>query len=109
MKKLSLILCLVFALGLAFSGLAQAACGDVGCTPGYWKQVRHFDSWVNYSPDDIFSDVFGVGPAVTLLEALKTGGGGEAALGRHAVAALLNANALDEYWWYESSVISMST
>ena len=30
-----------------------------GCTPGYWKQPQHFDSWVNYSPNMLYSDVFG--------------------------------------------------
>jgi hypothetical protein len=71
--------------------------GGEGCTPGYWKQPHHFDSWVPpYSPIDPQTyfddpDVFGVGPHKTLLQVLKTGGGGEAALGRHAVAALLNA------------------
>ena len=112
MKKLSLILCLVFSLGLAFSGLAQAACGDGGCTPGYWKQEQHFDSWpATLSPDDSFSAVFGVQrvPDVTLLEALNTGGGGEAALGRHAVAALLNALSYPtvEYFYTSAQVITM--
>jgi hypothetical protein len=35
--------------------------------------------------------VFGVGPDSSLLRALNAGGGGEQALGRHVVAALLNA------------------
>ena len=67
--------------------------GDLeGCTPGFWKQPHHFGHWpAGLSPDDLFCDVFGVGPCVTLLDALKTGGGGFKALGRHAVAALLNA------------------
>jgi hypothetical protein len=30
-----------------------------GCTPGYWKQPHHFDSWVGFEPDDFFSKVFG--------------------------------------------------
>lgn len=65
--------------------------GGEGCTPGYWKQPHHFDSWQGYDPGDYYDDVFGVGPHITLLEALETGGGGEQALGRHSVAALLNA------------------
>lgn len=72
-----------------------------GCTPGYWKQVQHFDSWcTEYSPSDDFETVFGVDASftVTLLDALKQGGGGEKALARHAVAALLNGcYALDYY------------
>lgn len=65
-----------------------------GCTPGFWKQPQHFGNWPDgYSPEDLVSDVFAV-PATgnpTMLEALETGGGGEAAFLRHAVAALLNA------------------
>lgn len=66
---------------------------EEGCTPGYWKQPQHLDSWcAEYNPDDDFESVFGVDASftVTLLEALKQGGGGEKALARHAVAALLN-------------------
>lgn len=67
--------------------------GGEGCTPGYWKQKQHFDSWVDFEPGDSFDDVFGVDSSFdgTLLQALKRGGGGENAHGRHAVAALLNA------------------
>lgn len=68
--------------------------GGEGCTPGYWKQRHHFDSWVGYAPGDDFEAIFGVDAnfgAETLLEVLKQGGGGEKALGRHAVAALLNS------------------
>ena len=67
--------------------------GGQGCTPGYWKQEQHFGSWMGYSPDDKFSDVFGSDEFgdMTLLMVLKQGGGGTKALGRHAVAALLNA------------------
>jgi hypothetical protein len=63
-----------------------------GCTPGYWKQSHHFDSWVGYSPNQAFSSVFeDAFPGKTLLEVLNLGGGGLNALGRHTVAALLNA------------------
>ncbi|MDX2122755.1 MAG: hypothetical protein SF070_17055 [Gemmatimonadota bacterium] len=67
--------------------------GGEGCTPGYWKQTHHFDSWpAAYSPDQLFSTVFeDAFPGKTLVEVLSTGGGGLDALGRHAVAALLNA------------------
>ncbi len=82
--------------------------GAEGCTPGYWKQPQHFDSWVTYDQDDLFSDVFGVGPDITLLQALKTGGGGENALGRHAVAGLLDAASLDlDYMFTQAQVIQM--
>ena len=77
--------------------------GGEGCTPGYWKQKHHFDSWVNYEPGDLFSDVFGATIKIrygkkrkkitnpTLLQALQAKGGGINALARHTVAALLNA------------------
>jgi len=68
-----------------------------GCTPGYWKQPHHFDSWpAPYTPDTLFSDVFeDAFPGLTLLDALKLRGGGLNALGRHTVAALLNAASPD--------------
>jgi hypothetical protein len=67
--------------------------GGEGCTPGYWKQEQHFDSWRNpYDPSDSFNTYFeNAFPEMTLLEVLKQGGGGLNALGRHTVAALLNA------------------
>ena len=67
--------------------------GGEGCTPGYWKQSQHFDSWTApLTPDTLFSDVFeDAFPGMTLLDVLKQGGGKLKALGRHTVAALLNA------------------
>ena len=63
-----------------------------GCTPGYWRQPHHFDSWVpaGHSPTDSFNAVFGVSATgnPTLLQAVKKKGGGEKALLRHATAAL---------------------
>jgi hypothetical protein len=79
--------------------------GGQGCTPGFWKQTQHFDSWVGFAPTDSFEAVFGVdvtlrapGPGQvtiddpTLLQALQAAGGGVNALARHAVSALLNAS-----------------
>ena len=68
--------------------------GGEGCTPGYWKQRHHFDSWVGYAPGDRFGDIFDSSPLddLTLLQVLKQGGGGIKALGRHTVAALLNSS-----------------
>jgi hypothetical protein len=65
-----------------------------GCTPGYWRQDQHFDSWVDYAPGDSFDVVFGrdVPGSPTLLDAVWARGGGLNALMRHAVAALLNAS-----------------
>jgi hypothetical protein len=85
--------------------------GLQGCTPGYWKQDQHFDSWQVYAPTDKFNTVFGVtGPfadSLTLLDALKLGGGGANALARHAVAALLDsANAGVDYALTSAQVIA---
>jgi hypothetical protein len=65
-----------------------------GCTPGFWK--NHVGAWAGtpYEPTDDFDATFGVDyfdPDLTLCEALWNGGGGVNALGRHAVAALLNS------------------
>lgn len=67
--------------------------GGEGCTPGYWKQRQHFDSWpAPYTPSTPFSAVFANAfPGQTLLQVVSQGGGGMNALGRHAVAALLNS------------------
>jgi len=66
------------------------------CSPGYWKQPHHFDSYVTYSPNQTFLSVFGVNafPGKTLVQVLSTGGGGLIAYGRATVGALLNASAL---------------
>ena len=80
--------------------------GGEGCTPGFWKQEQHFDSWVGFAPDDSFEEVFDVDVTLraggkgtvddpTLLDALNATGGGVNALARHAVAALLNASNTD--------------
>jgi uncharacterized repeat protein (TIGR01451 family) len=71
--------------------------GGEGCTPGFWKQTQHFDSWVGFSPNQTLESVFDVPDAlgldnVTLAQALALNGGGVNALLRHAVAALLNAS-----------------
>jgi len=85
--------------------------GGEGCTPGYWKQSHHFDSWpAGYSTTDGYEATFGVDASFSkdLLGALKQGGGGEKALGRHATAALLNsANADVSYEYSTADVISL--
>jgi hypothetical protein len=82
-----------------------------GCTPGFWRQPQHFDSWVGYSPTDDFETVFGVDASFdphTLLDAVWLGSGGEAALARHAVAALLDATSPDvDYEFTEAEVIAL--
>lgn len=84
--------------------------GGQGCTPGYWKQEHHFDSWVGYTPWQDYETVFGVDASFskTLVGAASQGGGGEKALGRHAVAALLNAANPDvNYLYTEAEVIAL--
>lgn len=82
--------------------------GTEGCTPGYWKQEHHFDSWVGFSPSDSFDAVFGVSYGGTLAEGAAAKGGGANALARHAVAALLNsANADVDYLYSTAEVINM--
>ena len=84
--------------------------GGEGCTPGFWKQSQHLDSWVGYSPDESYDVVFGVTSSKdwTLLEAAAAKGGGEKALARHATAALLNsANPDVDYEYSTAEVIAL--
>jgi hypothetical protein len=82
--------------------------GTQGCTPGYWRQAHHYDSWVGYSPSDSFDAVFGVSYGGTLAQAVVAKGGGSNALARHAVAALLNSTNADvDYLYSTAEVISM--
>jgi hypothetical protein len=91
--------------------------GEEGCTPGFWKQPQHLDSWVTYSPDQTLESVFDVPDAfgldnVTLLAALDFEGGPTTAdaaevLLRQAVAALLNAASPDvDYPLTEAEIIA---
>lgn len=74
-------------------------CDDVeetahqGCSPGYWRQSHHYDSWQDYAPSDLFDDVFEreVDQDLTLGDGVQLGGGELNALIRHSVAAILNA------------------
>ena len=94
----------------------QISTGDQGCTPGYWKLFvkkpnKHI--WpTGISPDDKFSTVFGcvppANPDITLGKAVSLGGGGENALLRHAVAALLNAKSSVDYAYTETKVKTMT-
>jgi hypothetical protein len=88
------------------------------CTPGYWKQDHHFDSWIptGYAPDQTLEDVFDIPDSLgmddtTLLEALA-GGGGPGVSGaskillRAAVASLLNSAHPDfAYSWTTADII----
>jgi hypothetical protein len=94
----------------------EVCVGGEGCTPGFWKQAHHFGHWPDqYCPTDEccgeateFCEVFdcstsgGCQTAVnnayagkTLLQVLGQGGGGFKALGRHAVAGLLNSKTIE--------------
>lgn len=91
---------------------AKPVAGAEGCTPGYWKQPQHFDSWTGFSTGTSFESVFGEAfPGnPTLLQVLGMGGGGKAALGRHAVAALLNSTSDGvDYAFTTDEVIAMVT
>lgn len=85
--------------------------GEEGCTPGFWRQPHHFDSWptdwtaADGQPNVDFCDVFDCPGSislqrperddledVSLREALELRGGGVNALARHAAAAALNAH-----------------
>jgi uncharacterized repeat protein (TIGR01451 family) len=85
---------------------------------GYWKQPHHFEEWTNYAPTDLYNTVFGLPPGpttppndMTLLDALREGGGHERHFRREAVTALLNAAhpeidfPMDEIDWGESEII----
>lgn len=84
--------------------------GGEGCTPGYWKQPHHFDSYPSgYMPSTPFVDAFDVDafPGMTLLDVLSQDGGKLKALGRHAVAALLNAASGDVSYDYSSLQVKL--
>jgi hypothetical protein len=86
-----------------------------GCTPGYWKQDQHFDSYPGAISPSLLFDAAGVGgntfanafPGKTVLQVLWQGGGGLNALGRHAVAALLNAYQLPGSYYGGNTVVNM--
>ena len=82
-----------------------------GCTPGFWGQPAvRWGIWpAPYTPDTMFCDVFECTfEGMTLLEVLGQGGGGLIALGRHTVAALLNAtSSMVDYDLSAQDVIDM--
>jgi hypothetical protein len=76
----------------AYCYIAGESLEGEGCTPGYWR--NHMDRWVGYTTDQDYRTVFGltdVGFDGTLGEAIVAIGGGDSALARAAVAALLSA------------------
>jgi hypothetical protein len=92
----SLIALLVGVIGVATVEASKKK-GSEGCTPGFWKQSQHFDSWQGYSPNQLFSSVFeDAFPGKTLLQVLSQPASASPGpnslnnLGRQTVAALLN-------------------
>lgn len=77
--------------------------GTEGCTPGYWKQSHHLDSWTatGFSPNQTLESVFDMPDTLkmdnTTLQQALAGGGGPGVQGaakilmRAAVASLLNS------------------
>jgi cysteine-rich repeat protein len=92
------------------SAECEIECGGEGCTPGYWRQAHHLDSWQGVGPDDKFNAVFNTNAEFdavqcgatdpTMLQAVKCQGGGLSALARHAVAGLLSAYSGDVNYNY---------
>ena len=81
--------------------------GGEGCTPGYWKQPHHFDSWpAVVTPTTAYSSVFdriitirvkgeGLVTDPTLLQALSALGGKVNTAARHSTSAYLNSMTQD--------------
>lgn len=90
-----------------FTNEGEPPTGVEGCTPGYWRQEQHFDSWpADHQPGDAFSSVFDDAfPGQSLLDAVTLRGGHLNALGRHAVAAFLNASTEVDYGMTPSEVV----
>jgi len=93
-----------------------------GCTPGFWKNPKHFEHWINYHPLDRIGDVFDVPDELPNHGSLSlqslwgalwfTGGdglfGGAKILLRTAVAAILNTAHPDvSYAFNETEVIDL--
>jgi len=77
-------------------GSVLSVSGPNGCTPGFWRQEHHYVQWpFSASPSHLWTDLFvdpdGQFDGLTLGEVVEERGGGVHALGRHAVAAYLNA------------------
>jgi hypothetical protein len=83
--------------------------GGEGCYIPYWRNRSNHGQWVGYSPSDSFDEVFDVtsSDGDTLLSALPYNGGGEQALQRQAVAALLNATSGIDFRYTRSDVMAL--
>jgi hypothetical protein len=85
--------------------------GGEGCTPGFWRNERHYGLWTGYTPGADFDATFGVNffnPNITLGVAVELNGGGLNALARHGVAGLLSAaSASVDYQYTTAQVIAI--
>lgn len=82
--------------------------GDEGCTPGYWKQEQHFDSYpVGITPNTQLDVLLGFEipgyETTTVLEALQLKGGGANALIRQGTAGMLNVLSPDVDYEYSQA------
>lgn len=95
---------------ITFTNTFTPTTGNEGCTPGYWKQSQHFDSWAPVALNETFAGAgFTFGYTGTLLAGLNQGGGGINALARHAAAAYLNAqNATVDYAYTTAEVLAIA-
>jgi pimeloyl-ACP methyl ester carboxylesterase len=82
------------AIWFKFRSPGQEDLRGEGCAPNYWTQANAVEAWpAPYEPDMLFSQVFANAfPNQTLRDVLALRGDGLEALGRHSVAALLNAS-----------------
>jgi hypothetical protein len=86
--------------------------GGQGCTPGYWKQCQHFDSWPSgLTPSTKFSSAAtgfeNAFPNNTLLQVLNLNGTSKLGqLGFHTVAALLSSKKVN-YAFTSAQVVNM--
>ena len=120
MKLISIkeyLLILVAAVFLAHPATLLAQ-GEICRTPGFWKTHAGLETWskTGLRPGDSFASVFTVDSTLSLkttfdpslLDVLSARGGGTNALGRHAVAALLNASLSDSCYAYTPDEIKMA-
>ncbi len=78
-----------------------------GCSTKYWKDDAHKKQWKMFKSGDRFGAVCKVdsGGNRKLIDTLDVHGGGSKALGRQAVAALLNATNPNVNYYYSASEV----
>jgi hypothetical protein len=94
---------------MATVGCAEGTAPPEGCGPDFWSDEENIGDWpAQYSPTTLFSSVFeNAFPGLTLDEVLEQSGTGLNALGRHAVAALLNAATIPTFPLSTAQVITL--